>query len=170
MSKKKRRAAELAAYKTGTIKPADAEDEKDRFLRLAAEFDNYKKRTARQFADLAERANDGLIIEILDVIDDFERAISSAAPEESSSPDQNNKVLAGMKLIYDKLTSVLKSRGVERMEALDNPFDPVFHEAVMQTPSDKTEGTVVDVVSPGYTQRKRVIRHAKVVVASSDKE
>ncbi len=170
MSKKKRRAAELAAYKTGTIKPVDADDEKDRFLRLAAEFDNYKKRTARQFADLVEKANEGLIIEILDVIDDFERAISSAAPEESSSPDQNNRVLAGMKLIYDKLTTVLKNRGVERMEALDNPFDPVFHEAVMKTPSDKTEGTVVDVVSPGYTQRKRVIRHAKVVVASSDKE
>ncbi|MEE9555302.1 MAG: nucleotide exchange factor GrpE [candidate division Zixibacteria bacterium] len=170
MSKKTHRAAELAAYKTGAKKPVDVGDDKDRYLRLAAEFDNYKKRIARQFSEIVEKANDGLFMEFLDVIDDFERALDSAADKETSSSDQNQNIIAGMKLIYEKLMTVLKNKDVERMDVLDKPFDPVFHEAVMQTQSDKAEGTVIDIVSPGYIQKGRVIRHAKVVVASSNNE
>lgn len=168
MSKNAHRVAELAAYKIGLLKPAGFEDEKERFLRLAAEFDNFKKRTARQYAEIVERANDDLILDLLDVIDDFERALISASAEDASAnSEESRNFLTGMKLIYDKLLSVLHDRGVHSMDILDKPFDPVYHEAVMQVPSDKREGTVIEVVSPGYMIKERVIRHAKVVVSSS---
>jgi len=168
MSRKAHQAAELAAYKTGALKSVDIEDEKDRYLRLAADFDNFKKRTARQYAEIADRANEYLIIELLGVIDDFERALATVSLEQSSGQTAGNRhFVTGMKLIYDKLMSVLKSRDVEPMDALGKQFDPVYHEAVMQSPSEKDEGTVIEIVSPGYLQKERVIRHAKVVVASS---
>ena len=168
MSKKAHRVAELAAYKIGAKKKEDGVDDKDRYLRLAAEFDNYKKRTARQFGEIVEKSNEGLIIELLDVIDDFERALNSVGAEELSENEQGKNLYAGTRMIYEKLLAVLKNKEVERMEALDLPFDPMFHEAVMQTRSNKEEGTVIEVISPGYTQKNRVIRHAKVVVASSN--
>jgi len=167
MSRKPHRVAELAAYKTGAKKSAAGESDNDRYLRLAAEFDNYKKRTARQYSDVVERANDGLILDLLNIMDDFERAMQSAAPSEDNGGNDNNFVV-GIKMIYEKLLSTLKGWGVRPMEVLNKPFDPVFHEAIMQVPSDKEEGTVLDIVAPGYMIKDRVIRHAKVVVASSN--
>jgi len=100
-------------------------------------------------------------------MDDFERAMQSAAPSEDNGGNDNNFVV-GIKMIYEKLLSTLKGWGVRPMEVLNKPFDPVFHEAIMQVPSDKEEGTVLDIVAPGYMIKDRVIRHAKVVVASSN--
>ncbi len=170
MSKKAHRAAELAALKIGAKESGvtDAVDERDRYLRLAAEFDNYKKRTVRQFGEIVEKANEGLIIDLLDVIDDFERALNAVAVEEMTRDDHGQNLFTGTKMICEKLTSVLRSKGVGKMEVLGRPFDPVFHEAVMKVPSEKAEGTIIDVVSPGYTRDKRVIRHAKVVVAAPE--
>ena len=170
MSKKAHRVAELAAYKIGAEKKEEVLDDKDRYLRLAAEFDNYKKRTARQFSEIMEKANEGMIIELLDVIDDFERALNSVGGEELSGNEQENNLFAGTKMIYEKLLVVLKNKGVERMDVLGRPFDPIFHEAVMQAPSKEEEGTVIEVVLPGYSRRDKVIRHAKVVVASSNNQ
>ena len=157
-------AAELAAYKTGLIKQA-AEPDGDKFLRLAAEFDNYKKRTARQFAELVKNANEELIVELLAILDDFKRALETNSSRDSV--EQNQSYLDGMKMIYDKFLSVLKARGVVQFEPTGQPFDPQFHDAVMQMPSEQEEGTVVGVISPGYTLNEKVIRHAKVIVASS---
>jgi molecular chaperone GrpE len=160
--------AELAAYKTGILKPDGAKEDEERYLRLVAEFDNFRKRSSKQYSQLIKSANEEIILDMLNVVDDFQRALESL-----SSPDDRNKsedcenILAGMRLIYDKLTAVLKNRGVREIEALNQPFDPHYHEAVMQSPSeDHEEGTVINVVSQGYMLNDRVLRHAKVVVAS----
>jgi molecular chaperone GrpE len=161
-------AAELAAYKTAQNKSSVSDEQQERHLRLAAEFDNYKKRTARQFADIIKNANEDLIQELLAVVDDFSRALEAAAGTES--PDQmtgNNSILEGMRMIHDKFLAFLKGRGVNRFESMERPFDPQYHDAVMQMPSEKEEGTVIGVISPGYTLNDKVIRHAKVIVASS---
>ncbi len=163
--------AELAAYKSGLLKSDAGLEQEDRYLRLAAEFDNYRKRAARQYAEVVKNANEELIQDILGVIDDFERAIEIAEKGESSQKGQNHdSLVSGMKLIHDKLLTVLAGRGVQRFEALDQPFDPQFHDAVMQLASDKEEGTVIGVISPGYLLNDKVIRHAKVIVASSKEE
>jgi molecular chaperone GrpE len=167
MSKKEHRVAELAAYKNGTLKPEGIQEDNDRYLRLAAEFDNFKKRTARQYAEIVNNANEAVILELLDVIDDFQRALDTAADGSREKAGDEVSFLEGMRLIYDKLMTVLKGKGVRRMEVAGRPFDPVYHEAVMQAPSEKEEGTVIEVISPGYLLNDRVIRHAKVVVASA---
>jgi molecular chaperone GrpE len=148
-------------------KPPSGQDDEERYLRLAAEFDNFKKRTARQFTDIIQSANEELILEILDVLDDFHRALESEVTgKHKGRSGEAGNILTGMELIYNKFMSVLRARGVEPMEALKKPFDPVFHEAVMQSPSDEKEGTVIGVISPGYLMNGKVIRHAKVVVAA----
>ena len=102
------------------------------------------------------------------IVDDFQRALEAV-----SSPDAQNKIdnfenlLSGMKLIYDKLMTVLRNKGVREIEALEKPFDPVYHEAVMQSPSENHEpGTVIEVAQPGYMLGEKVIRHSKVIVSS----
>jgi molecular chaperone GrpE len=163
------RAAELAAYKLGVLKSDLSREDEEKYIRLAAEFDNYRKRSSKQFAQVIKNANEELILEVLDVVDDFNRAFEtlSSSKADGSSGDRDT-LLAGMKLIYDKLLSILNNRGVRIIEALGKPFDPYYHEAVMQSPSDEyDEGSVINVVSPGYMLDDKVIRHAKVVVASS---
>ena len=172
MAKKEKKlhpVAELAAIKD---KFETEKSNDDQYLRLVAEFDNYKKRTAKQFSDIIENANQSLILEILSVVDDFERALESSSPENNGDKQSNNDVLYdGMKLIYDKLTATLRNKGVEVMDDLGKQFDPNFHEAVMQVPSeDKEDGTITAVVQPGYKLNSKVIRHAKVVVATEKKE
>ncbi|UCE65437.1 MAG: nucleotide exchange factor GrpE [Candidatus Zixiibacteriota bacterium] len=161
-------AAELAAYKTGILRPESAAEDEEKYIRLAAEFDNFRKRSSRQYAQLIKSANEELILEILDVVDDFQRALETMSSSESEARLEDcENVLSGMKLIYEKLISVLKNRGVRAIEALNKPFDPNYHEAVMQSPSkDHEAGTVINVVSPGYMLDDKVIRHSKVVVAS----
>lgn len=167
MSKKIHPAAELAAYKTGLLKSPEAEKDKERYIRLAAEFDNFRKRTARQYAEIIRNANEELILELLGVLDDFQRALESTGLDDDRQSREGGNFLEGMKLICEKLLATLKKRGVEPMDVLGKPFDPVYHEAVMQSPSEEDEGTVISVVLPGYMMNGKVIRHAKVVVASS---
>ena len=161
-------AAELAAYKTGILKPETAAEDEEKYIRLAAEFDNFRKRSSRQYSQLIKNANEELILEILDVVDDFQRALETLSSSESGAKLENcENVLEGMRLIYEKLMSSLRNRGVRAIEALNKPFDPNYHEAVMQSLSEEHEtGTVINVVSPGYMLDEKVIRHSKVVVAS----
>ncbi|UCC80261.1 MAG: nucleotide exchange factor GrpE [Candidatus Zixiibacteriota bacterium] len=161
-------AAELAAYKMGILKSKTAAEDEEKFIRLAAEFDNYRKRSSKQFAQLMKSANEELILEVLDVVDDLQRALETLSSPDSGTGIENcENVLAGMRLIYEKLMSVLTNRGIRAIEALNKPFDPNYHEAVMQTASEEhVAGTVINVVSPGYMLDDRVIRHSKVVVAS----
>jgi molecular chaperone GrpE len=161
-------AAELAAYKTGILKSESATKDEEKYIRLAAEFDNFRKRSSRQYVQLMKSANEELILEILNVVDDFQRALNTISSSESEARLENcENLLDGMKMIYEKLKSVLENRGLRAIEALNKPFDPNYHEAVMQAPSEDHEtGTVIDVVSEGYMLDDRVIRHSKVVVAS----
>ncbi len=162
-------AAELAAYKMGILKTDLSKDEEEKYIRLIAEFDNYKKRSSRQFADLIKNANEELILELLNIVDDFERALEALLPPKAENKsEESENTLSGMRLIYEKFLSVLKSKGVEVIEALGHPFDPNYHEAVMQVPTNEhDEGVVINVVSSGYMLNGKVIRHAKVIVASS---
>ena len=136
----------------------------DRFLRLAAEFDNYKKRTARQFEDIIKTANERLIVQLLDVADNFHRALEAA--RNSSDYDSLRK---GTELIWQHLEDILKKEGLEKIEALGKEFDPQVHDAMMQIESEEhPEGTVALEVSPGYKLSGKIIRHSKVAVSKGN--
>jgi molecular chaperone GrpE len=138
----------------------------DRFLRLAAEFDNYKKRIARQFDDILKSANERVILQVLEVADNFERALEAA----SNSADYKS-LHSGTELIYQHLRDVLDKEGVEPIEAIGKKFDPTLHEAVMQAESDEyPEGVVAQELARGYRLKGRVIRFSKVVVSKGKTE
>ncbi|MEW5924594.1 MAG: nucleotide exchange factor GrpE [Candidatus Zixiibacteriota bacterium] len=133
----------------------------DRYLRLVAEFDNYKKRTGRQFEDLLKNSNENIIVSILNVIDDFERAL--AAGKESTD---YKSLLAGTELIYQNLYNILKKEGVVPLEAVGQPFNPSLHDAMMQMESGEyPDGVVIQEMVKGYRLNGKVIRHAKVIVS-----
>ena len=140
----------------------------DCHLRLAAEFENYKKRIARQFEDMIKSSGEKIIIPVLEVIDNFERAFEAA----SNSTDF--KVLQeGMELTYQQLFEILKKEGVEPIKAVGETFDPNLHEAMMQVESDEyAEGVIVQEISRGYKLNGRVIRFSRVAVSAQkpDKE
>lgn len=129
---------------------------KDKYLRLFAEFDNYKKRTARERLDILKTASADIIRELLPVLDDFDRAKSIS---EEGLPE-------GIQLIYDKLLSNLSRKGVKPVESNGQPFDAELHEAITQipAPTEEMKGKVIDTVERGYTLNDKIIRYAKVVV------
>jgi len=138
------------------------EEQKDKMLRLAAEFDNYKKRTAREYAALIESANLDLIRSLLDILDNFRRALASAKDADAEA------IFKGMEMIYNQFDSLLKERGLEEIEAEGQPFDPELHEAVMTTPTDEVpEDYVAGELQKGYKIKGRVVRHSKVAVAKA---
>ena len=132
----------------------------DKYLRLYAEFDNFRKRTMRERADLVRSAGRDLTEAMLPVLDDFERA--AAAEQE---PDQLKE---GYQLIGQKMRGILEARGLQRMEAKGAAFDTDLHEAITQipAPTEDLKGKVVDVVEPGYKLHDSVLRFAKVVVGN----
>ncbi len=133
----------------------------DRLLRLAAEFDNYRKRTAKEFGYLVKNANENLILKILDTLDNFERALDSA----KNSTDYDN-FRKGVELIYTHLKELLKKEGLKEIEAVCKPFDPNFHEAVTQCESEEhEEGIVADEICKGYMLNDKLLRASKVVVS-----
>ncbi len=133
----------------------------DRLLRTAAEFDNYRKRTARQFEDVTRAANDRLLIELLDIVDNFDRARQHT--DGKVDPDSLRK---GMDLIYNQFQTLLSKNDVAPIEALGKKFDPQVHDAMMQIDSDKyPEGIVALELGKGYQQGNRVLRHSKVGVS-----
>jgi molecular chaperone GrpE len=133
----------------------------DRLLRLAAEFDNYKKRMAKEFGYLIKNANENLILQLLDTLDNFQRALNSA--KNSSDYEKFHK---GVELIYNHLKEILAKEGLKEIEALGKPFDPHFHEAVTQAESDKYDDDVVmEEISKGYMLNDRLLRASKVVVS-----
>jgi molecular chaperone GrpE len=135
----------------------------DRLLRLAADFENYKKRAAREREDYILRANERLIAELLPVLDDLERALDAAAKHEEAQLEE------GVRLVHRSLASLLERYGV-RPIATDGKFDPHVHEALLSQPSEAEEGSVIDVVQKGYTLGERVVRPARVVVAAAAPE
>ncbi len=141
------------------------EDEKlelnDRFLRLYSEFDNYKKRVGKEKLDLLSTASEKVIVNLLPVVDDFERAIEANRKAEDVAA-----IKEGFVLIYNKLVQLLKRFDVEEIAAKGEAFNTDFHEAVTHFPTDKEEekGKVIDVTEKGYKIKEKVIRYAKVVV------
>lgn len=149
-----------------TITPTSEEllaEEKDRYIRLFAEFENYKKRTAKEKNDFFQYANQDMMISMLAVLDDFERAMKEIAK------NGNEADLQGVELIYQKLKNKLTEKGLKPMEvrAGDN-FNVDFHEAITQipAPSDDLKGKIVDVIETGYSLGDKVIRFAKVVTGN----
>lgn len=135
--------------------------EKDDYLRLMAEFDNFRRRTSQEKLDLVSVASEETIKGLLPVLDDCERAIAALKDSTDSTAAKE-----GTELIYNKLTAYLKSKGLAPIEAKDQPFDTDVHEAVAQMPvqEDEKKGKIFDVVQTGYTLNGKVIRFAKVVV------
>ena len=138
----------------------DLAAEKDRFLRLFAEFENYKKRTTKERLDLYKTANQEVLQAMLPVVDDFDRAMI----EITKSTDEN--LVKGVELIVDKLKSTLKSKGLEEVEINQgDAFDADVAEAITQIPAgDELKGKIVDVIEKGYKLGDKIIRFPKVVV------
>ncbi|HSC72826.1 MAG TPA: nucleotide exchange factor GrpE [Gaiellaceae bacterium] len=132
----------------------------DRLQRLAAEFDNYRKRSARENAALAERANERLVKELIPILDDLGRALEAAVEHEEAMLEE------GVQLVHRSLAGVLKKEGLAEIET-DGKFDPHVHEALLSQPSDAEEGSVIEVVQKGYKLGDKVLRPARVVVAAA---
>lgn len=138
---------------------------KDKVLRKAAEFENYKRRTENDQLNLLTYAAESFIQRLLPTVDDFERSI-----QHINEAQDVDAIKQGLKLIYDKFMKVLDDQGVKKIESVGQPFDVEFHEALLQRPDDSVEPhTVLEEVEKGYMYKDKVIRHAKVIV-SEDKE
>lgn len=139
---------------------------KDRFLRKAAEFENYKRRNENDQLNLIKYAAESFIIKLLPVIDDFERSL-----EHIDTAKSNEALKEGIKLVYDKLMKVLDDQGVKKIDSVGKPFDVHYHEALLQRKDDKVEPhTVLEEVEKGYLYKDRVIRHSKVIVSEDSSE
>ena len=137
------------------------EEQKDKYLRLSAEFDNYRKRTMKEKAELILNGGEKSISSILPIVDDFERA-----PKNMETATDVAAVKEGVELIYNKFMSVLGQNGVKVIETKEQPLDTDYHEAiaVIPAPNEALKGKILDCVQTGYILNDKVIRHAKVVV------
>jgi molecular chaperone GrpE len=146
---------------------AELEQERDAHLddlkRLAAEFDNYRKRVARDQETLVARAHERIVKELLPVLDDLERALEAAAEHEEA------KLEDGVRMVHRNLAEALRREGLAEIET-NGRFDPHVHEALLSQPSDQDEGSVLDVVQKGYRLGDRVLRPARVIVAAAPVE
>lgn len=141
---------------------AEIAEWKDKYLRQVAEFDNYRKRVVKEKADLIRNGGERVMTTILPIIDDFERA-----HENMDRMEDVQAVKEGVALIIDKFLTALKHEGLEKIDAVGQPFDVDFHEAVAMVPGqpDEMRGKVIDCIQTGYKLNDKVIRHAKVAVA-----
>ncbi|MCD4804215.1 MAG: nucleotide exchange factor GrpE [Desulfobacterales bacterium] len=142
----------------------EAKETYDRFLRVSAEFENYKKRSAREMSEFKKFANESLIKELLLVVDNMERAINSSKDEGNS----NNGLVEGIDMTLKELLKIFEKFSVKQVESLGKPFDPNFHQAVMQEETDEhPHNTVINELQKGYIINERLLRPATVVVSMS---
>jgi len=134
---------------------------KDKYLRLAADFENYKKRSSKDISDRSKRAVENFAVEILDVSDNIDRALKS---------DDDSKLREGLEQIQKLLEKVLKSQSITPVESVNKKFDPNMHEAIAYVPSDSEEGIIIDEIICGYCMDEKVIRCAKVAVSKGKEE
>ena len=137
-------------------------EERDKYLRLAAEFDNYRKRTLKEKAELIKNGGEKTLTAILPVLDDFERALKNMEATEATQAMKE-----GVELIFTKFNKVLAQEGLQKIETEGKDFDVDYHEAIalIPAPSEDLKGKILDCVQTGYTLNDKVIRHAKVAVA-----
>jgi molecular chaperone GrpE len=145
---------------TEQVEEQQQPEQDDRLLRLAADFENYKKRAARERQEYVRLANERLIAELIPILDDLERALSAAEQHEEGQLEE------GVRLVHRSLAGLLERHGVKPIET-DGQFDPHVHEALLSQPSEAEEGSVIDVVQKGYKLGERVVRPARVVVAAA---
>jgi molecular chaperone GrpE len=140
---------------------AEVEEQKDKYLRLFAEFDNFRKRSARENLELRQTAGKEVIISLLDVLDDSDRA-----EKQLQTTNDIEQIKAGVQLVFSKLRSTLQARGLKPMQSVNTPFDVEKHEAITEipAPTPALKGKVIDEVQKGYYLNDKIIRHAKVVV------
>ena len=140
---------------------AETADLKDRLLRQMAEFDNYRKRTMKEKAEIILNGSAGMVTDILPVIDDLERAIANSAKSEDYGA-----LKEGVELIYNKLMHILEQKGLQKISPKNEPFDTDFHEAIamIPAPTEDLKGKVLDCAIDGYKLNDKVLRHAKVAV------
>ncbi|MFM9076592.1 MAG: nucleotide exchange factor GrpE [Bacteroidota bacterium] len=158
-----------AAPAPEAVKPSAEEDikklkdelaeSKDKFLRMYAEFENHRRRTAKERLELISTANEQLMRALLPVADDLDRA-------EKSFREAGTREAEGVLLIVNKFRKTLEQNGLKTMDTSSGTFDPDLHEAITQIPSPDQDGKIIDVVEKGYLLNEKVIRHAKVVVGS----
>jgi len=161
---KKGKAADPLKEMETRIKSLEEESKEtyDRFLRVSAEFENYKKRSAREMSEFKKFANESLIKELLLVVDNMERAINSSNDEENS----NNGLIKGVDMTLKELLKIFEKFGVKQVESMGKPFDPNFHQAVMQQENDEhPHNTVINELQKGYIINERLLRPAMVVVS-----
>ena len=142
---------------------AEVAESKDKYLRLYSEFDNYRRRTSKEKLDLMQTAGERIVVSLLSVLDDFNRAEKSLASNDAAA------IAEGVKLIADKFIKTLDAEGLKLMETKQGTkFDPELHEAVTQipAPSKKLKGKIVETIARGYFLGEKVIRHAKVVIGA----
>lgn len=152
------RAAELEQLR------GESRENRDKWLRALAELENYRKRSRRELETSLNLANASLLRQLLEVLDDFERALGAAEDPEEGTEDV---LLSGVRLIHGKLLEILRQNGVVRMEALGQPFDPNLHEAVSQISSEEyPPDHVAHVVQDGFVLNETILRPARVVVSS----
>ncbi|OQY28835.1 MAG: nucleotide exchange factor GrpE [Candidatus Cloacimonetes bacterium 4572_55] len=132
---------------------------RDKWMRVAAELDNTRKRAAKDKQMAVRITTDSILLDFLETLDNFDRALAT------DSSDNHGEFAKGVQLIHQQLIDTLARRGVKEMEVSGEPFDPDLHEAMMQVDSDQAENRVVDVVQKGYVIYDRVLRHARVTVA-----
>ncbi|XZF13635.1 nucleotide exchange factor GrpE [Chitinophagaceae bacterium MMS25-I14] len=147
--------SEMAALKN------ELEETKDKYLRLVAEFDNFRRRNAKERVELIQTAGKDIIQSLLVVLDDSDRAA-----KQIETATDINALKEGMELVFNKLRAVLQQKGLRKMESTNADFDPELHEAITEIPamSEDMKGKIIDVVEPGYYLNDKLIRYAKVVV------
>lgn len=167
-------AGELLKEKEAEVLVArtEAEDFKDRWLRAAAELENFRRRTAREYADQVARASERILRQLLEPLDNLERAVKAAQVTEGAgdggSSDAHAALRQGIEIVYGQCVALLERENVRPMETVGNPFDANLHDALLVVErSNQTPNTVVDEVQRGYWLGDRVLRHAKVVVSKA---
>lgn len=151
---------EALEQENGSLKQ-QLEELKDKYMRMYADFDNYKKRMVKEKMDLINTAAQDTLSALLPVLDDFDRAKKNA--EAANSKEHFSE---GIALVYQKLYAVLRQKGLDEMETNGQPFDPEWHEAFAEipAPSEDMKGKIIDTIEKGYMLKDKIIRHAKVVV------
>ena len=139
------------------------EEMNDKYLRLFSEFDNFRKRTQKEKLELYKTASEDVMLALLPVIDDFERALKAASDDKSA-----DKMREGIELIYNKFVNTLRQKGLESLDSMGQEFNTDYHEAITNIPVPEPEmkGKVVDVIEKGYKLNDKVIRFARVVVGN----
>lgn len=140
---------------------AELEDQKDKFVRKVAEFENFRRRSAKERVELIQTASKEVITDLLDVLDDCERA-----QKQIEKSEDNKEIKDGVLLVFNKLRNILSAKGLKPMQTIHEEFNPDLHEAITEipAPTEQLKGKILDEVVKGYYLNDKIIRHAKVVI------